>query len=281
MKVIDSHITTALNLTKSTKFTSGAAEITFSDVPQPVASSSGVPPSKRRRHSSESQEDVAEIGTCLGENQCSCGQFFEDKKSLDIHIKAVHLPSNWSCPHQSCSKFGHPYPNRYSLWKHIRTHHLNTWNYQCKEHNFRWEESGYYKKHLDEYHGITSDLRCPNAKPCNHKLFGTKAKLLAHVEICGKKQKTFACNICTKTFRSKRSLCDHIKLYKDGNIEEEVIIPCPWPGCTKTYKSRTAMVSYYKDKHKRSAMPARVEATSTTTSANQGQPALPASPAEN
>ena len=80
LKVIESHITTALNLTKSTKFTPGAAEITFSHVPQLVESSSGVPPSKRRRHSFESQEDVAEIGTCLGENQCSCGQFFEDKK---------------------------------------------------------------------------------------------------------------------------------------------------------------------------------------------------------
>ena len=78
----------------------------------------------------------------------------------------------------------------------------------------------------------------------------------------------------------RRSLHDHIKLHKDGNIEEEVIIPCPWPGCTKTYQSRTAMVNHYKHKHKRSAMPARVEATSTTTSANQDQ-ALPVSPAEN
>ena len=37
-----------------------------------------------------------------------------------------------------------------------------------------------------------------------------------------------------------------------------------------------------KDKHQRSAMPARVEATSTTTAANQDQtPPLPASPEEN
>ena len=79
-------------------------------MPQLVASSSGAPPSKRRHHSSESQEDVAEIGTCLGENQCNCGQFFEDRKSLDVHIIAVNFPSYWSCPHQSCSKFGHPTP---------------------------------------------------------------------------------------------------------------------------------------------------------------------------
>ena len=237
-------------------------------------SSSGAPPSKRRCHSSESQEDVVEIGTCLGENQCSCGQYFEDKKSLDIHIKAVHLPSNWSCPH-------HPYPNSYALWKHIRIHHLNTWNYHCKEHDFRCEESRYYKKHLDEYHCIRSDLRCPNAKPCNHKLFGTKAKLVAYVEICGKKQKPFGCEVCTKRFRSKRSLQDHSKLHKDGNQEEEVIIPCPWPGCTRTYRSRTAMLNHYKEKHKKFAMPARAEAISTTTSASQDQPPLPAPPAEN
>ena len=113
-----------------------------------------------------------------------------------------------------------------------------------------------------------------------------KSKLVAYVEICDKKQKPFACDICTKTFMSKKTLNDHSKLYKDGNIEEEVIIPCPWPGCTKTYKGRTAMVKHYKEKHKRSAMPARVKATSittsTTTSANQDQPpALPASPEEN
>ena len=42
------------------------------------------------------------------------------------------------------------------------------------------------------------------------------------------------------------------------------------------------MVNHYNDKHKRSAMPARVEATSTTTAANQDQPpALPVSPEEN
>ena len=51
LKVIESHITTALKLTKRTNFTSGAEEITFSDVPQLVVSSSGVPPSKRRCHS--------------------------------------------------------------------------------------------------------------------------------------------------------------------------------------------------------------------------------------
>ena len=133
LKVFESHITTALELTKSTKFTSRAAEITFSNIPQPVVSSSGASPSKRRCHSSES-EDVVEVGTGLGENQCSCSLLFENKEALDFHIKAIHLPSNWSCPHQSCSKFGHPYPNRYRLWKHIRTHHLNTWNYHCKEH---------------------------------------------------------------------------------------------------------------------------------------------------
>ena len=69
LNVIDSHITTALNLSRSTTFTSGAAEITFSDVPQPVASSGRAPPSKRRRHSSEMQhDDDSEICTALAEN---------------------------------------------------------------------------------------------------------------------------------------------------------------------------------------------------------------------
>ena len=94
-------------------------------MPQPVASSGGAQPSKRRRHSSEMQhDDDSEICTALAENQCSCGEFFQDRNSLDIHMKAVHLPSNWSCPHTTCNKFGHLYPNCYSLWKHIRTHHL-------------------------------------------------------------------------------------------------------------------------------------------------------------
>ena len=181
LNVIDSYITTAFNLSRSPTFTSGAAEITFLDVPQHVASSGRAPPSKRR-HSSEMQhDDDSEICTALAENQCSCREFFQDINSLDIHMKAVHLPCNWSCPHTTCDKFGHPHPNRYSLWKHIRTHHLKTFNYHCKEHEFRCEESGYYKKHLDKYHGITSDLRCPNKEPCKNKLYGTKAKLVAHM----------------------------------------------------------------------------------------------------
>ena len=69
LNVIDSHITTALNLSRSTSFTSGAVEITFSDVPQLVMSSGRVPPSKRRRHNSEMQhDDDSEIGIALAEN---------------------------------------------------------------------------------------------------------------------------------------------------------------------------------------------------------------------
>ena len=86
--MIDSHITTALNLSRSTTSTSGAAGITFLDVPQPVASSGGTPPSKRRRHSSEIQhDDDSEICTALTENQCSCGEFFQDRKPIGYSYK--------------------------------------------------------------------------------------------------------------------------------------------------------------------------------------------------
>ena len=81
-----------------------------------------------------------------------------------------------------------------------------------------------------------------------------------------KSYKPYSCGICTKAFWSKRYLNEHVKLHKDGNIGEEVIIPCSWPGCSKTYKSQTVMLNHYKDKHKMSSLPARVEATSTTTS---------------
>ena len=120
------------------------------------------------------------------------------------------------------------------------------------------------KKHLDEVHSVRSDLRCPNEKPCNNKLFATKAKLAAHVQICGKKQKPFACTICTKTFRSDRSLKEHIKLHKDGSVDEEKVVP---------HKVRSSMLIHYKDKHRRSSLPTRVEATST--SENQPEPPQP------
>ena len=100
------------------------------------------------------------------------------------------------------------------------------------------------KKHLDEQHGIRSDLRCPNEKPCNYKLFGTKGKLVAHIKICGKKEKSIMCKVCTKRFRSQRSLNDHVKLHKDGNQDEELVIPCDYPGCPRTYKSRTSMLNH-------------------------------------
>ena len=87
-----------------------------------------------------------------------------------------------------------------------------------------------------------------------------------------KKQNPYSCGICTKAFWSKRYLNEHVKLHKEGNIDEEIIIPCSWPGCSKTYKSRIAMLNHYKDKYKMSSLPARVEATSTTTSPNQCEP---------
>ena len=145
LNVIESHIATALNLSRTTSFASSTTDITFQQVlPPVVASSRGVPPTRKRRLSSEDEE--SETGTGLGENQCSCGEFFQDKQDLDIHMKTVHLPSNWSCPHPKCPKYGHPYPKQYLLWKHIRTHHLKIFNFHCKEHDFYCEESGYYKK---------------------------------------------------------------------------------------------------------------------------------------
>ena len=44
------------------------------------------------------------------------------------------------------------------------------------------------------------------------------------------------------------------------------------------------MLNHYKEKHKRSALPSRVEATSTTstiTTPSQGEPELPQPPQEN
>ena len=141
LNVIESHITTAFNLSRTTSFASSTTDITFQQVPPSVvASSRGAPPTRKRKLSSEDEE--SETGTGLGENHCSCGEFFQDKQDLDIHMKAVHLPSNWSCPHPKCPKYGHPYPKRYSLWKHIRTHHLKSFNFHCKEHEFYCEESG-------------------------------------------------------------------------------------------------------------------------------------------
>ena len=88
LNVIESHIATALSLSRSTSFTVSTTDITFMDVPPPVATSSrGMPPTKK--------ED-SEVGTALSENQCSCGEFFEDINALDVHIKAIHIPSNWS-----------------------------------------------------------------------------------------------------------------------------------------------------------------------------------------
>ena len=99
------------------------------------------------------------------------------------------------------------------------------------------------------------------------------------MEICGKKQKPYSCGICTKAFWSKTYLNEHVKLHKDGNIDEEVIIPCSRPGCSRTFRSRTAMLSHYKDKHKMTSLSTRVEATSTTTSADKCEPAaLPGLP---
>ena len=72
LNVIQSHIATALNLSRTTSFTVSTTDITFMDVPAPVVTSSrGTPPTKRRRHSSETQDDDSEVGTGLGENQCN------------------------------------------------------------------------------------------------------------------------------------------------------------------------------------------------------------------
>ena len=73
---------------------------------------------KRKKDYDKKVALIAARDTCLGKNQCCCGETFEDEDALNTHLDTVHTdPKSWICP---CC--GNSLGSKGKLWQHVRHH---------------------------------------------------------------------------------------------------------------------------------------------------------------
>ena len=81
---------------------------------------------KRKKEYEKKVVLIAARDTCLGENQCCCGEMFEDEDGLNAHLDTVHTdPKLWICPH--C---GDSLGSKGKLRQHV-CHHMGKYKYYC------------------------------------------------------------------------------------------------------------------------------------------------------
>lgn len=253
-EVVEDHLSTAGIIIAEASVAIGTANIArlkIAPAPVPLTPTAKAP---TRRRTSGSQEPGVEgilkyakpVDTTIPINMCQCGEGFPSKEELDFHTRLVHA-TTWLCSHQGCKI---SYKSKHSLWTHVRTRHMNIWNYMCAYEegcDFVHEETGFFEKHLEVAHNVKSTLHCPK---CDH-LFSQKNKLEVHMEICGVKVKAFACqeDNCGKVYK-KQSGLDHHMLTDHAEGEEEPLnFPCPVPGCEKTFKYKNSIPLHMAEKH--------------------------------
>ena len=163
-----------------------------------------------------------------------CEKEFKYESSLKSHIirHDPDAPKRFNCP--QCT-----YKSNYkaNLKKHLKNIH-NTERvkkeYPCTfencEKKFHTEDN--LKRHL-KFHSDVRNYPCPQCP----KRFKTSAALRGHV-IVHDPARPFKCNIndCTKDFRSKKLLKNHMEEYH--NLTDKKF-PCDFEGCTFTFFKRS------------------------------------------
>ena len=81
---------------------------------------------KRKKDYDKKVALIAARDTCLGKNQCCCGETFEDEDALNTHLDTVHTdPKSWLCP-----RCGDSLGSKGKLWQHV-CHHMGKYKYYC------------------------------------------------------------------------------------------------------------------------------------------------------
>ena len=150
----------------------------------------------------------------------------------------------WKCSVSGCQKFYHT-PS--SVRTHYRKVHSKQFRHYCSECDFGHDEMSFLKKHMHKYHGIENDLQCTK---CHH-VFSQKNKLIHHLTLCGHKSKTIICpdQDCSRGFRSKRSLKNHMEAKHPKPGQNPARYGCSVPGCGKVYEWKDELKKHQKEEY--------------------------------
>ena len=177
-----------------------------------------------------SQKSLKRHKRChTGDISCAiCEKIFGESYHLRMHMESVHGEAKLICPH--CDR---PFQTHRGLTLHVDSVHNNIYRFRCDicEQGFNQKSSfdGHMNHHTNTKHAC---FKCGSG-------FWDKRTLLAHTHICGIATKLFPCKVCTKLFKAKRYLREHMKSHEQCNrFMCEV--------CGKSYAHRTSLFTHRK-----------------------------------
>lgn len=166
----------------------------------------------------------------------SCAEFFMSLEQLKEHCRTIHSEKRqrqFEC--ELCSEKFH---RKTHLKQHSVAKHAGNYRFSCEKCGKGYLLESRLKRHQASHKTHTCEL-------CS-MTFDKWSLFLAH------KQSEHAnielkCNVCDKTFNSRRCLKEHCKTHV--NIDERQEIPCKFDGCPHFFFRRSNMLAHFKSKH--------------------------------
>ncbi|KAJ8680919.1 hypothetical protein QAD02_016706 [Eretmocerus hayati] len=132
-----------------------------------------------------------------------CNKIFRDRYNLELHTRRHSGEKPFQC--ELCSK---AYSDKYSWLRHVTTKHSNDKPFPCDTCGARFNRKSNLARHVKSH----SD---GNSNPSSCSICGegltARSELKAHM-VCHSKDKSFACDLCGKSFKHRQNLDSHKKV---------------------------------------------------------------------
>lgn len=165
---------------------------------------------------------------------CKCS--FIKKTNLLEHMTEVHLKKNFQfqlkkapISQNICSMCDQSFTNRFSLSKHKIRMHKNKRNFKCQKCNVKFTGEKIFRNHLKKSECIKKQIQQYQCIVCS-KIYARNAYLKRHLkQMHSSKSEYFACDVCNRSFNSKRSLLRHFQ-----NRDHRTTFQCEF--CLRIFK---------------------------------------------
>merc|ERR1712133_19108 len=169
----------------------------------------------------------------MGTVPCTmCKLFVQSEKHLELHMKKIHLRTDWNC--KFCSE---KFSDRLDLRRHVMEMHQDAKTHACNICDKTFHDVRNMKAHLKAH----EDQSCV-CQDCG-KVFKNKTYLKRHVVEHHQKVQRYACDQCD--FKTHRS--DTLKKHM---VSHTGIFPHTCSTCGKGFKSKPEV-----DKHEDTHLP--------------------------